>query len=127
MITVTKTVDERFLFADGAYQDTPNTTTLPCIVISKTVADVSKVVASGLAAAPLAQVQLDERVAEQSTLLDMSLKAKRLVALGSPVLTIFTDSTLTDAEKNNINRVRQEWRDMTSQPGYPEIFIEPAL
>lgn len=63
----------------------------------------------------------------ESDQLDAQYKTQRQKALLSFDLTVFPDSTLTTEQIENINRVRQEWFDMTSQSNYPFEFVTPAL
>lgn len=70
---------------------------------------------------------LAEEKAAEGVLVDAEYKAQRKMAEMSYELTIFPDSTLSTAQKNDIKRVRQEWKDITVQTNYPFEFVAPAL
>lgn len=122
----TKNNNQRFVFPDGSYQDFPNETDQECAIVEQSL-DLSryKYEAGYLVEKTAADIAAEEQA--EIARLDTKWKERRKAALMSFELTVFPDSTLTQAQKDNIQRVRQEWMDMTTHPDYPLNFIEPVL
>lgn len=123
----TKTEKQRFVFPDGSYQDFPHTTdsTEAAIVALDVDLTGKKVVNNELV--DKTQADLDQELVDRNAALDARYKEERKKALASFELTIFPDSTLTQAERDAITATRQAWFDMTSQTNYPEEFVAPTL
>jgi hypothetical protein len=122
---MTKEDSERFVFANG-YQDFPNTTDRECVVVAKDFDLTNKKLVAG-ELVDKDEADIAAELAIEFSALDAKYKENRKTALMSFDLTIFTDSTLSDDQKTDIVRVRQEWMDMTNQSNYPFDFIAPAL
>lgn len=123
---INKESGDRFVFEDGSYQDFPNKTDRPCAVVWKGI-DITNKKAE--------DTQLVDKTAEEiAAYTEAALQVlrgewqdKRMAALTSYALTIFPDTTLSQATQDNILRTRQEWRDMTSHASYPVSFTAPKL
>lgn len=124
---IAKTEEQRFVFPDGSYQDFPHTTDNAEAAIVALDVDLTgkKVVNNELVVKT--QADLDQELADRNAALDAIYKEERKKALASFELTIFPDSTLTQAERDAITATRQAWFDMTSQTNYPEEFVAPTL
>lgn len=121
-----KTDEQRFVFLDGGYQDFPNKTDRECVIVDKAVTlSGKKIVGVELVNKTSEDLAVEKQV--ESDVLDLQYKAQRKVAEMSHELTIFQDSTLSAMQKNDIKRVRQEWKDMTAQINYPIDFAVPEL
>lgn len=126
MNITTKTDSQRFVTEDLGIQDFPNSTNKVCVVVDKTL-DLSgkKWTPAGLV--DKTETDLAAELSAETLKLDTEYKKLRELALLSFELTIFSDSTLSEAKRADILRVRQEWRDITRQEGYPSTFVAPSL
>lgn len=133
MVDNVKNSEEKIVFldAEGAYQTFPNhimesDKNRPFVVVGAGFDLEGKKIENGQLV-DKTEADLEAETQAENTALSDKYRAMRSAALSSPELTIYHDSTLSQAEKDEINAVRQAWYDMTNQANYPASFVRPAL